>query len=440
MKISKLLSVIIACIVLLSGCSAGTVAPGPLPLPSDDGAAEITIEVDDTADFYGNAARRFEELTGVKVNVINHYSAEQTIDDKDYAYLDRIPGELMAGKGADIYTDINLDFTKIGRQGYLCNLAEWIAADPDFSDKTYYMNILESGFDKGDVYSFPLTMTFQALETDVEIPELDGKNLNWEECIELIKGINRNGVLFGLTDQQIFMRRFKERYESFVDNENKTQNLNTPELIQLLEQSKTWSKQGLCISYNEDNNASVFLNSYIKVIGGGIDLLTNSAMANTTEATVINGEMVYSTGGNYFYDIPSDSGISDKSNKVLESDCICVNASSPHKGTAWKFVKFLLSENIQATSYLFPINRKAAAVHIRKTFNLEFSDKSNNADEVIKEAETLLDAINEIPNRTKTDLEKIISNEAVRYFTNEISAEAAAKNMADAVALYLKEQ
>ena len=59
---------------------------------------------------------------------------------------------------------------------------------------------------------------------------------------------------------------------------------------------------------------------------------------------------------------------------------------------------------------------------------------------MIKEAETLLDAINEIPNRTKTDLEKIISNEAVRYFTNEISAEAAAKNMADAVALYLKEQ
>ena len=430
-----------ACIVLLSGCSAASTVPDTPTLPEEDDATEITIEVFDVTDFYMNAALRFEGQTGIKVNVINHYSAEQAIDDQDYAYENRIPGELMAGRGADIYANVFIDFTAIGDQGYLCNLADWIAADPDFSDEKYYMNIIKTGFDGGDVYSFPLFMMFLGFGSDVEVPELDDKNLNWEEFFELTKNINRNGVLISLTDYQIFIRRFRDRFDSFIDKENKTENLNTPELVHLLKQSKEWSEQGLCIPYSADNDTSMFYNAFIKEYGSGIEVLANIRFPGSTFYSSA-GDTI-SGGSTYWYDIPSDSGKYDKSNKLLTRDHICVNAASPYKGTAWKFIKFLLQKDIQLNSYSTPVNREAAAIDISRNLNSSISSvaQNNDAEQAIKETELILDAIEDSPNRyRRTGIENILLKEAKRYFSNEISAEAAVENMSDAVKLYFKEQ
>ena len=421
-----------ACIVLLSGCSAASTVPDPPALPEEDDATEITIEVFDVTDFYMNAAYKFEGQTGIKVNVINHYSAERDIDDQDYAYEDRIPGELMAGKGADIYANIYIDFSAIGKQGYLCNLADWMAADPDFSNEKYYMNILRAGFDGGDVYSFPVFMLFLALGSDVEVPELDGKNLNWEEFFELTKDTNRNGVLIGLPDYEIFIRRFRDRFDGFIDKDNKTENLNTPELVHLLKQSKEWSEQGLCIPYNSVNDANMHSNTFIKEYCSGIEVLANIRFQDGPSSI-----------SPYWYDIPSDSGKYDKANKLLTTDYICVNAASPYKGTVWKFIKSLLQKDNQLNAYSTPVNREAAADYISKSLTTSISQaaQNNDAEQVIKEAEIILDAIEDTPNRfRKTAIENILLKEAKRYFNNEISAEAAVKNMSDAVKLYFKEQ
>ena len=452
MKKLKLFPVFIAFIVILTGCGAQSAAISAAPLPSDDGATELTVEVFDFFDFYANAALKFETLTGVKVNVINHYNAPQSNEDQDYAYLDRIPSELMAGKGADIYANLDFDFTRIGQQGHLCNLANWIAADPDFSDETYYMNILESGFDDGDVYSFPLTLMFGALGSYIEIPELDGKNLNWEEFFEATKDVNRNGVLISLTDNQIFMKRFEERFDSFIDEENKMQNLESSELIELLEQSKTWSEQGLCIKNIEENYADVFQNAFIKNWGGDVAMLTNTILTDSLSLASFSDDkpldnssqeseptFIEIDSASYFYDMPSDLKKDDKSNQVIETDPICINAASPRKGTAWAFVKFLLSKEVQATSYFLPVSREAAGNSIRNTFSNEIRP-DRDVDKVIEETQAILNSINDIPNRTKTGLKEIISKEATRYFTNEISAQSAAKNMAAAIELYLREQ
>ena len=432
MRKSRLLSILVASIVFLSGCGAQSAAISAAPLPSDDGATEITIEVDDVVNFYANAAMKFETMTGVKVNVINHYSPTTPIDDQDYAYLDRIPGELMAGNGADIYANINIDTAAIGRKGYLCNLADWIAEDSDFSDDKYYMNIWRAGFNGGDKYSLPVFMMFLAFGSDVEIPELDGKDLNWEEFFELTKGINRNGVLVGLTDSEIFIRRFNDRYSSFIDEENKTETLNSPELIHLLEQSKTWSEQGLCVPNNADNFEDIFNNAFIKEYGSDIQVLTNVRFADGPSSL-----------SPYWYDIPSDSGKNDKANKLLTRDHICINAASPNKGTAWKFIKFLLSKDIQLIGYSTPMNREAAAGYIKNMMESSIGETTQNkeADKVITEAETILDNLSDVPNRYRlTGIEKILLKEAKSYFNNEISAEEAAKNMSESVKLYMKEQ
>lgn len=426
----KLLPVLVACFLLLGGCAA--VSTGAEPLPSDDGATALSIEVFDPASFYQDAAIKFEKLTGVKVNVINHYSAAQGYNNQDYAYIDRIPGELMAGKGADIYANVNLDFAAIGEQGYLCNLADWIAADPDISDETYYTNIWRAGFNTGDVYSFPMFMMSMSFGADVDVPEIEGKNLNWEEFFEATKGISKNGVLLGLSDRDIFLRRFEDRYERFIDDKNKTQSLDSPDMIALLTQCKEWSKQGLCIPDNADNYKDIYDNAFIKEYGCDINALTNVRAQNNN------------MGDNpYWYDIPTDTGKIDKANKLLTTDNVCINAASPHKGTAWKFIKFLLTKDVQATGFLLSINREAAADHISKllTSCIGYSAQNNDAEQAIQETEAVLDAISVLPRKAGlTGIEKIVSKESTRYFANEVSAEEAAKKMAEAVSLYMKEQ
>ena len=432
MKRLKPLSILIALIVFLSGCGAQSAATHAGPLPSDDGAKEITIEVYDIINFYENAALKFEEQTGIKVNVINDYSAAKNIDHQDYAYIDRISGELMAGKGADIYANINLDFSAIGKQGYLCNLEDWIAGDPDFSDEKYYMNIWKAGFDGGNVYSVPLFMMFRALGSDVDIPELEGKNLNWEEFFEAAKGINRNGVLIDLYDSDIFLRRFNERYGRLIEEKNKTEIINTSELTELLKQCKAWGEQGLCIQSNAYNDANIFNNSFIKEYYSGIEVLANVRFTDNSSGL-----------SPYWYDIPTDSGIYDKANKLLTTDHICINTASPHKGTAWKFIKFLLSKEMQLTGISTPVNREAAAEYIKDSLTSSMGDSAQDekVEQVIKEAEAILDALRDTPNKYRlTRIEQILSKEYERYFNSEISAEEAAKNITAAVELYMKEQ
>lgn len=135
------------------------------------------------------------------------------------------------------------------------------------------------------------------LGSTIEVPELDGKSLNREVFFDFDKGIKRSGVLYGITDYMLFARRFLDRYDSFINEENKTQNLISPEMMELLEQCKEWSAEGFCIPYASENSAEIYKNAFFKETGRtNMDLLTNFRFDNP-----------YTDDEPYFYDIPSDS-------------------------------------------------------------------------------------------------------------------------------------
>ena len=431
MKRFKLLSILMVCIFVMSGCSSGSNYANDKELPKEDHAKEITIEVRDATSFYMNAANKFEEETGVKVNVINDYK-EQSYNIEP-ATIERIQAELMAGKGVDLYANTSLDYVKIGKNKHLCNLANWIAEEPGFSDNAYYMNILKSGFAEGDMYSVPLFMNFTSLCSTIEVPELKGKSLSWEGFFALTKGIKRNGILYGISDQLLFIRRFNDTYKHFINVKNKTQYLDSPDMIKLLEQCKEWSREGLCVPSDAENFTELYGKSFFKDnYGRDMDRLVNFRFDDPN----LDDEP-------YFYDMPSDSEKNDKSNMICPIDLICINAASPYKGTAWKFVKFLLREDVQATGVCTPVNRKAATKHVKKSLDKTISYYKLKVDEnkIIKESEAILNDVNQNSmNIYPSDIEKIVIEEAKRFFENEITAEAAAKNMADRVALYFKEQ
>ena len=429
MKRFRLIPILIAFIVFLSSCGAQRATTSTEPLPSDDGAKEITVELWDNSSFYEDTAKKFEKETGIKVNVMNIYNDSESLQDDMSAGLERIQGELMAGKGADVYVDIPINYVEIGKSQHLCNLANWITADPDFTDNAYFMNIIESGFDDGNLYAVPLNMMFNGLGSNIEVPELDGKSLDWEEFFELTKDIKRSGVLYGISDDRLFMQRFTDRYTSFIDEEHKSHNLDSPKIVELLEQCKQWSAEGLCIPYDKETIEAYDDAFFQEFSGNEICFLTNFRFDPSLNIP-------------FYYDIPSDSGINDKSNKIWPINYICINAARQYQGTAWKFLKFLLREDIQATGYYTPVNRKAAEAHISQSLNeiKSFYGVDIDTDQMSGEYITILDAIDKVPFLFMNNIEQIIYQEAKRYFNNEVSAEEAAKNMASAVDLYFKEQ
>lgn len=429
MKSFRLILILIVCIILVSGCDVGNTRIGDTALPKEDNATEINVEVWDNTSFFEDAAQKFENETGIKVNVMNIYNDFQSFQEDLSAGRERIQAELMAGKGVDIYVNTYIDYIEIGKSNHLCNLANWITADPDFSDNAYYMNIIKSGFDDGNLYSVPLFMMFSDLGSTIEVPELDGKSLNWEEFFNLTKGIKRSGILYGITDYELFRRRFGDRYGSFIDKEHKSHSLDSPEMVKLLEQCKQWSAEGLCIPYDTENT-EMYENAFFVEFGGSdMFLLSNFRYDPSLDYP-------------FYYDIPSDSGKNDKANKISPIDYICINAASQHQGTAWKFVKFLLREDIQSTGFFAPVNRKAAEAQISQRLNeiRRYFMLDIDTDQVADENIAILDAIDKVPNLFKNEIEQIINQEAQRYFRNEISAEEAAKNMAAKVTLYFKEQ
>ena len=425
MKKAKLFCLVTSILVFITGCGSGNGSTAKSSLPSEDGAREISIEVIDYFGFYKDAAKRFEEETGVKVNLINDYAMDDAVDTIIGA-TDRITSELIAGKGADLFIGFYFDFDSIGQNHRLCNLADWMAQDPEFSIEDYYIKILQSQMGTNGMYAFPLFFNCNALGSKVEVPELEGRNFTWKEFFETLKDVNRNGVLYGETDLMLFISRYRDTAQNFVDESKKSQHMNSPEMIELLKECKSWSDQGLCIKYTDANQSEIFYTALLQNYGTDILALTN----------------IRADPEVYYYDIPSDAPDNHRANKISPTDLVCVNASSKHKATVWKFIKFLMTDKMLESSANMPVNRNAAEKNlasfmknIAKVYNLTI-----DVDQAIRDTSDTLDSIGKVSPISFSPLELIVIKEATRYFKNEVSAEVAAQNMADKVELYFKEQ
>lgn len=429
----KSLLILIVLVILISGCSAVSVdaEPEPEPLPTADGAKEITMMVVDfDADYYEKAVKAFEKQTGIKVNIINY-----DIDDFEdmggdlqiETLLQQIQIELMAGRGVDIYSVWFLDYNALGKQNLVCNMAGWIQDDPEVDTDAYYMPIVESLMAGDSMYALPLSFEYNgAVNSTVPVPELEGQeNLSWEAFFEITQDLDRSGPLLGFTDYELFKKRFNLKVESFIDVESETQNLNSADMIRLLEQCRDWSEKDLCIPYIDMNDTAMA--HALFQYGSGIYSLSEKQIL-----PYIN-----------YYDMPSDD---QDVHEIYTINNVCVNAASEAKGTAWAFVKCLMSEKMQSLCFWTPVNKKASEIHVSNLLGteIEVQNLAIDKDLATKEITDAIDSIDDVAisyaRYIQPPIHQIVFDEAKRYFKGEISAEEAAQKMAETVNLYFKEQ
>ena len=432
-------------------------------LAASDNPNEITMAVWHYTDkFLQDAALLYEEKTGIKVNIENHYVTSDW-DSDDYRldpyqntiiYTEQTLTDLMARRGADIYYVNFLDFEQLGKNGLLLDMSDWLENDEELTNDVVFRDLILSGKTGEGVFALSTDFLINRLSaTSGDEPILENKRRTWQEFFDEVSELEyTQDIVFGCSDLDLFMLRFYSRASYFIDESGNTQKLYSEEMISLLEECRDWRDMGFCwdfrdvpLFFNPDDMSN--LGSYTSAAGG------NSG--NKWAETFCTIPEEYRRPFYTFAPMPFDGDAVHTDGNVRYPEIgwvplYSVNAGSLKAEAAQDFLKFLLTEECQRemlpkdlfTGFLLPVNRAVFRDLIEK--DLDRIQKAITMVEMdipglIDEAEETVDEVAYFI-RHKPYYHTIIRKVALQYFLDQITAEEAARQMSNKVGLYLKEQ
>lgn len=496
----KFLCLLLACAACISLAACGSSnenAPDQNPAgepetgawPLGEIGGEITISCYETMNksFLEDAAKLFEEkYPGTKVNVETFSAMPEVVtaqkdggtmtsvkledDPQGRAdYINKVNTSLMSGEGADIYAMDVLPIHKYADSGQLENLEAYMQADPDFNRADYRENILEAIRYKDGTWFLPLDYSFDYYAYDSTL--LTGEETNSfgtdsafsaQQLIELAgssyngreKLFNTPGYMKGVGGG-MFGRLLDEEYSYFVDLENKAANFDDGAFEALLNSVKEYGELGYIPQGTAgQQDAEALLQGkpqeqterYVFKPKSVFSLL--SQMSKTSGLNIMFG-VAGSMGG--IEDDDKIAGIQGDNSGHVQFDFqqgYGINAGSDNKATAWAFLKFLLSEEMQLSSKsLLPLNNEARAQKAELFVTGAFMgggkielDENQKAmlGQYIDTVEKLSDSINSY-RIEDTVINDMIAAEVSYFFNGSKTAEEVANVLQNKVDLYLNE-
>jgi multiple sugar transport system substrate-binding protein len=385
------------------------------------------------------------------------------------AYINRVNTALMSGEGADIYAMDILPLHTFVEQGQLENLEPYMAGDPAWVSAGYRANILEAAKYRGGLWFLPLDYRFDYYAYDAALlaPDAEfgpGKSFTAGTLMDMAKPrFNGSAKLFNVYDYVpgpsggMFKQLLDEQYRSLVDLENRRGNFNDGAFAGLLESVREYAGAGyihqsaagradpedmLRMARGQEtgryffklNNNLSLINQYTRDSGRRIMIRTTGSSAGIEDDDAVAGIKA------------------DRDGKIPFSftQAYGMNAASGNKRTAWEFLKFLLSDEIQTSTALsplgLPLNNRARAEKGELIISGAFMGRGTPLDEKQREAlekyrtavEALSDQINSYLIRDQI-IDDMIASEARYFFEGAKTAEEAAAVLQNRVNLYLQE-
>jgi multiple sugar transport system substrate-binding protein len=452
---------------------------------------EITVSTYDTLAskaFLEDAARLFmEQYPGTTVNV-ETFSAMPEVKTSEQGnqqmvtvqaqddpqgradYVNKISTALMSGEGADILAMDVLPLYKYVESGQLENLAAYMEADPDFHRGDYRENILDAIAYGGGTWFIPMDYTFDYYAYDSTLlPESassfgTGEAYSTQELIALAESsFDGSSELFSVVDYtkgrggSLWQRLLEEYYGSFIDLESKTANFSDGSFASLLESVKQYSEQGYVSkgvtgqadagmmmrqagetlterAYFKPKNIFNLVSLFTRDLGMRLNM-----MAEGGTMTIGDDDEIAGIAAN-----------ADGSVPFTYEQAYGINANSKNKKTAWAFLKFLLSEEMQLNTNLrptaLPVNNSAREKKAETVMTGAMGPQSQAPDEKLLQAleqynqaaEELSGQINAYVFRD-TIVNDMIAAEVAYFFDGTKTAQEVADTLQSKVSLYLNE-
>jgi len=452
---------------------------------------EITISAYDTMNYRNyleEAARAFEQLyPGTKINIetfsampeirtgssgnMQMQSVQMQNDPQSRAdYLNRVNTNLMSGAGADIYAMDIIPLHKFIESGNLENLEPYMNLDPGFNRNEYRQNIFDASEYSGGLWFIPMDYTFNYFAYDSALvpagtASLFGadKSFNTGDLLRIGSPLYDGSFkLFNTTDfdrglSGMFYQLFNENYEKFINLETGRANFLDGGFAALLSSVSGYGQQGyIPIAVTGQQEAGRVMRQAIDAPRDRFFFKLNNNFALATQYMRSTGRMVMMFSGGSVMGIEDDDKVAgiqanaDGSVPYRFNNGFGINSQSKNKETAWAFIKFLLSKEMQLSTNLnvmgLPVHNEARAEKSKMTFSgsqmgapVSLNEQSRQSlQEYLTVMESLSALINSFSVRD-TNITDMVAQDIQFYIDGSRSADEVARLLQNKADLYLSE-
>jgi len=397
-----------------------------------------TISVSMGDRYLQEAAQKFEKLhPGVKVE-FKELKTENGVTSELYEQLiNRMNTEIMSGKGADIIVLLPwMPYKKYISRQILVDLNQMMKSDQNYAPSQYYTNIFAGVKYNNKIYTLPVSYSYNLLGSDTKL-NVDDRQWNWQDLAKTIERTAGNDWRYALqfSDEGLLRTIIRHDYSRFVNDKKKSASFNSQEFISLLNLCKNLSDKGYIRKSVEkpthDESKTLFK-----------DIMVSSLLDLAWTQTPLDPDI----SAKYLYRYPSQS----RENGTFQTGTMyAINSASPNQNTAWEFLKFLISEDMQSSSalYGFPVNKSAYKQIVANQSNQFRKDKQISLSE--EQKDTLMQKYAHFNEEIVQDLKiysepdpriiEFIAKEAHPFFAGQSSAENVAQKIQNKVEFYLHE-
>ncbi len=408
---------------------------------------EVTIELrKDWDNLFTKAEKKFEnKYPDIKITI------NTNPDLSTGQYRERLNTELMTGKGSDILYLNSWDYLRsYMEKGILVNLDEMIKEDEEFNINEYNETIINMTKYKNKLYAMPINYhQFYILVLNEKLLDEKGisldDNLTWRNVYDLSEELNENSkekifVLPEIPDEILFDQIILQDIDYYMDWDKKEAKFDSREFIETLKLLKCIKEDDIMDpELDWDHNAT--------------DAYKNPK-DNLKNLVIYLGQIhayhpyVREFGSYFDYNFKAVSAPKGEytGTRQLQSIFLGINTNSKYKEEAWKFIKYMLTEEMQLSDEgYFHINNKANEKEKDGVFEFQEEYKKemerNNyyyvQEEDIKELDRIIGDLNKL--RIGDPFYDIVYEEIQPFLNGEKAAEEVAKQLQNKAEIYLNE-
>lgn len=448
MKKKWLLLLTLSIFTFLTACSDSDKVPSTVNTQnqSSEGSKTVVISVMRSDRLLETAVRKFEELhPNIHIEIREHMATPKTEGGMSAAismadmekYVQTVTTQVISGKGSDLIAMQNLPQDKFVDKKLLVNLYDLMAKETSFDKAKFYSNILKSSQNGDGLYAMPFSFTLDTITGKTDMLKkanitIDDKTWTWDQFREISKklkdqlGPDRYAFV-NMFPIQLLADYIEDNYGTLVQGGKP--NFDSDLFRSMMKQIKSM--------YDEDVLQAEFTYDYSK------GLFAKSGFYDP-ESALVNA-LVPNT---HFFASPSVTGTS-RGGSFKTSFTLGLNSKSKVQKEAWEFLKFLLSDEMQASPELkgFPLNKSITDNKLKeagqKIVNgtLPVPKGKPSASEVEERIQSLQKILEGTGTKLDSDMKvlTIVMAEFESYMSGQKSAEEVSKLIQNRANTYLNE-